>query len=256
MKLLLIWNEARRLGGEWARMGSLWLALGLQGALSPAHAVTVYDANGGLPSGQGWTTLSIGAAGTSTVGGGLLTLDSTGASVDTWGHSRFSPISLNTVSGYRVDFGLRVLNETHANNDRAGFSMLFVGADATRSIELAFWQDQVFAYEYVASAFVHGVGAAIDTTAGVRNYSLTVDTQQFTLSADGNVLFAGNLQNYTPQGVPYVLPGFMFFGDNTSSGSAQVELSSIILTAVPEASTWWLWLAGLAVVAIRARRLG
>lgn len=218
------------------------------------QAVTIYDATLGLPATQGWTTLSIGNAGSESVTAGLYTTDSRGVGVDTWGKSRLSPITLNTATGFTLDFTLRINDETHSNNNRAGFSLLFVGADPTRSLELAFWTNEVWAYQHTGSAFVHGAGAGLDTTSALRSYTLAVSNQQFTLSTGGSLLFGGALQNYTPQGLPYTLPGFVFFGDNTSSGAASATLGSIAIAAVPEAGMAWLWIAGGAIVLARTGR--
>lgn len=221
--------------------------LALLAALSaPAGALTLFDAASGAPAAQGWTTLQLGAAGSAAVAGGVYTLDSTAPGVDTFGQARLSPLLLDGSTGWRADWRLRIADETHTSNDRAGFSMLFVGSPATGSIEIAFREDRVFAYAYQGGAFVQGVGAAVDTTDRLHDYRLDVANQQFVFSRDGSKLFEGSLQNYSPQGLPYVVPGFLFFGDNTSSGSAVAELARLDLTnPVPEPASAALLAVGL-----------
>jgi hypothetical protein len=233
----------------------LLACLTLLGGPASAQSVALFEAGLGLPATQGWTTISIGtAAGTHAVSSNLYTTDSTAPGVDTWGQSRISPVALDGSLGYTVNFSLRVLAESHSNPDRAGFSMLFVGSDPSRSIEIAFSASDVFAYEIVSGSFVHGAGAAVQTGFTLRNYTLQVANDQYTLSTEGNVLFGGNLQDYAAVGpFVYSLPGFVFFGDNTSSGSSHVELSHILLTAVPEPAGPALWAAGLGLMAWRLR---
>lgn len=226
------------------------------GMALPAAAQIAFYAGSGLPSEQGWSTLSIGDPGTGTIVDQTYVLDSTLAGVDTWGHARISPVPLDATLGYSVNFSIRVPIESHSNANRAGFSMLFVGNDPSQSIELAFRTNEVFAYEYVAGAFVQGPSAAFGVGFTQHNYMLTVAGGQYSLSAMGNVLISGNLQHYQSPLIPYAIQNFMFFGDNTSSGSAVAEINHIDVIAVPEPRAWWMLLAGLGVVLLRARRNG
>lgn len=231
------------------------IALAAVMGAAQAQSVALFEAAQGLPNAQGWFNLSIGNPGSESLANNIYTLDSTGAGVDTWGKARFSPLPLDGQLGYSVSFGLRVANESHSHPDRGGFSMLFVGSDATRSIEIAFTADDVFAYEISGGAFVHGTGAALQTGAVLRAFTLQVANGQYTLSTEGNVLFGGSLQDYTAVGpAVYSLENFVFFGDNTSSGSSQIEMTHILLNAVPEPGTALLWAGGLAGLALRLRR--
>jgi len=235
------------------------LVLTLSAAFAaPAQAATLFDAAAGLPGTQGWTPVTIstgGAAGSEGLAGGVYTLDSRAPNVDTFGQWRLSPIALDPSGGWQADLRLRVVDETHTSNDRAGFSVLFVGSPTSGSIEIAFREDRIFAYAYQGGSFVQGVGAAIDTTDQLHDYRLLVSNQQFSFARDGTVLFSGSLQNYTPQGLPYNAPGFLFFGDNTSSGSALVELARIdLVNLVPEPGSATLLAGGLVLLAAVARR--
>ena len=56
--------------------------------------------------------------------------------------------------------------------------------------------------------------------------------------ADGSVILTGKVKDYSanPQGAlpydPYETPNFLFFGDNTTSAAANIDLQSIsVLTA-------------------------
>lgn len=229
-------------------------------AMGTAQAVTLYDAaGGGLPSSQGWLPLIAGTPGAESVFGGAYHLDTAGAGVDTHGNGRFSPVTLNTSQGFTLDFTLRVASESHSSSNRAGFSILFVGSSAANSLELAFWGNEVFAYHYDGSdpdRFVHGTGAALDTGAVLRSYSLSVANQQFTLSSGGSALFGGSLENYSAQGAPYTLPNFLFFGDNTSRGTSSIELTSLALAPVPELPTAWMLLAGIGLLGWKRQPFG
>lgn len=54
------------------------------------------------------------------------------------------------------------------------------------------------------------------------------------LSSDGTVLLSGALVDDSAAGLPYSVPKLVFFGDNSSRGSAVSALGLVTLTAVPE----------------------
>ncbi len=224
---------------------------------SAALAVTLYDGSlGTLPSAQGWTPLVAGADAAQSVVGGSYRLDTTGAGVAIYGSGRISPVPLNTATGFDLSFTLRLESEAHTTANRAGYSVLFVGANATQSLELGFWANNVWAYDYDAGQsdrFVHGLDAAFDT--GVtHNYTLAVRNQQYTLSADGELLLSGVVHDYTPGGPPYTQPNFLYFGDDSSRAVSVSGLAGVSVTAVPEPAPAALLLSGLALLAWRSRR--
>ncbi|MBQ1763450.1 MAG: PEP-CTERM sorting domain-containing protein [Aquincola sp.] len=225
-------------------------------AAAPAvQAVVLYDpAAGSLPAAQGWLTsaTSGAAAGTQTLSGGRLAIDTMGSGVVAFGNARLSPVALDGNAGYAVDFSLQVLAESHTSPNRAGFSLLLVGSDPAQSVALSFWQDRVWVPTVDASAadrFVQGEGAGFDTTAAFTDYRLQVQGGRYSVSAGGQALFSGTLQDYRSGGLPYTVPNLVFFGDDSSRGSAQVALGAISISPVPEPASALLLLAGLGVVA-------
>jgi hypothetical protein len=219
-----------------------------------ATAATLYDASlGSKPSSQGWTPLVLGTPGSETVAGGLYNLDTTGPGVVYDGNYLVSAMPLDTAAGFQLSFNLAVLSETHTDATRSGFSVVVVGNDPTHEIELAFWGDHVWTYDYTGGAFVHGADVALDTSV-LRNYSLSVSGQQYTLSADGTLLLSGSLKDYTAAGLVYTTPNFIFFGDDSSRGTSSTQVGLITLSLVPEPAAAWLWLSGLTALALPGRR--
>ncbi|RPI47248.1 MAG: PEP-CTERM sorting domain-containing protein [Betaproteobacteria bacterium] len=178
------------------------------------------------------------------------------------GYGRDFGANLVGNADFRMDFSLRIGAETHSggiDGTRSGFSIV-VTDESAQGIELSFWTDQVFA-KNAAAGFPRGDSIAVDTTSK-RDYRLTVLGGQYTLVTDGVPTLSGALASYAPYAswpfnvVPYGTPNYIFFGDNTSSASALVELSSITLAPVPEPAEWALMAVGLACVAgvVRRRR--
>ena len=64
-------------------------------------------------------------------------------------------LPLNAAQGYTLNFTTQVVSEIHnaddrngdGKSDRAGFSVIVIGNDPTKSIELGFFNNQIFAQE-------------------------------------------------------------------------------------------------------------
>lgn len=239
------------------------LALLLTAAL-PASAISLYDpALGSLPAAQGWSTLGTGASASQTLVGGLLQVDTSGDGVSAFGSGRSTPQPLDTLGGFRLQFSLQVLAEQHSSDNRAGFSLLLQGANQTQALELGFWQDSVWALTYqtggVDSGFLRGETVSLDTTAALRQYTLTVQQGSFSLQADGMAVLAGALSDYPTLGLstlPYGFSSYLFLGDNSSRGQSLVQLGAVSLLPVPEPAAFALWAAGLGLLGWRVRRSG
>ena len=225
----------------------------------PATAVTIYDPSlGTLPSAQGWTLGTSGSTGGSqTLVSNQYQLTTTAADAG-YGNGRFSPVPLNTSTGYALTFDLKVVSETHADSSRAGFSVIAIGATPSQSIEVAFWSDHIWVYGYNAALsdpFFHGSDVAFNTTAATRHYTLSTANGLYRLQVDGTTLLSGALVDYTPSGIfPYVVPNTLFIGDDTSRGSSVTLMGPVSVAAVPELASALLLAVGLAALAWRRSR--
>lgn len=223
-----------------------------------SQATTIYDpaTDGKLSAASGWT--SGGAGYTESLSGSTYQLDTT--TLGNAGQVVFAYAGgsvLNTVSGFTLDFSLRVASEAHQDSTRGGFSVIITGDNsASKALELAFWTDHVWAYSFTApAAFQHGADAALDTTQ-TRTYSLTVRNDLYELSSGGVSLLSGGLVDYTSRGFPYDQKGYVAFADDTSRARSVVELGAVSLSPspVPEPASAALLVAGLAGLAWRSRR--
>lgn len=198
-------------------------------------ALVLYDATEGTtPDEQGFTFFTLplfGAAASQTYTGGVTALDSTPVQSEQAGYFGANVPPLSRAAGYSVRFTVRLLEESHANSNRAGFSVITLGEDA-RGIELGFWADEIWAQEGGGGQiFTHAEGAAFDTTALVE-YELRVEGERYTLRADETEILTGSVRDYTSfEGPvdPYETPNLLFLGDDTSSAAAKVELAYVAL---------------------------
>ena len=222
----------------------------------------LYDATSGVypeSAPWGWTYASQSASGASTVrsinaGAGLTTLDTTANNDIGAGYLLSTPTlpALDRSTGYTISLNLQVLTESHASNDRAGFSLIVLGSDH-EGIELDFWTDRVFAQ---SSTFTHAEEAFINTTV-LTTYDLAILGNTYTLYADGSSLLTGELRDYATSGIPpYTQPNVVFLGDDTRSASGSVSFGSVnyISRAVPEPSSAMLLAGGIAMLAMRGWR--
>jgi hypothetical protein len=222
----------------------------------PSRADTVLY-NGALnttPDVQGWTYLTNPSPtqATQAAGSGVTTLDTTARKLDMAGYFSFGLPGVGTLDrtlGYTIGFRVRLAQESHVSNDRAGFSVIALSGD-NQGIELGFWSNEVWAQNV---GFTHGEGASFNTTASLTDYTLRILGSSYTLSANGSTLLTGPLRNYSAFGLPYNVPNLLVFGDDTTSASAHVEIARISL--VPEPASWALAALGLAGAVVLRRTL-
>ncbi|HUE99995.1 MAG TPA: hypothetical protein VMN99_12135 [Anaerolineales bacterium] len=202
----------------------------------------LYDAaSGAIPSPplMSFTDFPPGAA-LPAYSSGSTTMDTTVSGQDTYagwvasGATTPGFPSLNRTAGFQVNFTVQVESESHANNHRAGFSVIILSEDNT-GIELAFWQNEVWVQsdDNTGGLFRHGEGIAFATTNGLIDYRVTIIGDSYTLAAKAEPILSGPLRDYsTFDGFPnpYKTPNFLFLGDNTTSAQARVRLYFVSIT--------------------------
>lgn len=220
-------------------------------ASNSVSALVLYDdSQNDVASDQAWLTYAAlgGTASISAVNGvgtSLTTDQSVGA-----GFSNYFPVGglknpafpvLDPTTGFKLSFELEIVSEAHVSNDRAGFSVILLGSDAM-GIEIGFWEDEIWA-QTDSPLFTHDTveQAFFDTTDGEVLYELTIQNGNYALIADGGFLFGGAVRDYSdfagfPN--PYILPNYVFLGDDTGSAQAESIIGSISIEAIPEPSTY------------------
>lgn len=212
-------------------------------SLARAETVVLYDGAvaGETPAEQGFFFVSRPsppAAARAAYSAGGTTLDTLGEPGEYAGYTvRDASRPLDRAAGFTLRFTTQVITETHLDADRAGLSVLLLASDA-RGIELAFWEDEVWAQNDGARIFTHGEGAALDTTAGPTAYALTLQGDRYSLAAGGRVVLEGPLRDYRfhpsypPQQFPfYYIPNYLFIGDNTSDAAVAARIFFVSLSA-------------------------
>ncbi len=148
------------------------------------------------------------------------------------------PITLDRDLGFETAVHLRIASETHdSGNDRAGFSITFLAED-TLGIELAFWENRIWAQEGGSppDLFTPAEGVDFDTTAGFITYTLTIITDTYTLSTNDTQILTGPIRDYTawtpPPGAPdvYEQPNLLALSDNTTSAQGETWLTYVNIT--------------------------
>jgi len=220
------------LGAVFSTLLSVWLSL----AAAPlAKAQTLYDASlGTLPQSQGWL---FGALGTYTdvVTNNSVLLDTSATTSTEAGWTEGSPPDLNRANGFTLLFTAQLNAETHTSTNRAGFSIIVL-SDDTNGIELGFWTNTVFA-QSDSPLFTQAENASFTTTGSFVNYALTMLSTNYILRANGTPILSGRVRNYTAfNGFPnpYRTPNFIFFGDDTTSASASVNVRLLTLVLPPK----------------------
>jgi hypothetical protein len=214
-----------------------------------------------LPNSKGWIYNSTPGAVIAKTGG----VTNINTTVNAGVQAGFANISqtLDNTKGYTVSFTAQVVAESRTStanknndgkDDRAGFSVLVVSSDNTKAIELGFWENRIWAQEDGTSQinpalepddspesnfrtlFTQAESVTFDTKNQLVNYDLAVQGDNYTLFADGNAILSGTMRNYTafnklPAAInPYTRSNNIFFGDNTPSAQANVNLAKVALT--------------------------
>lgn len=198
-----------------------------------SHGQVLFDGALGLPATQGWSFFATG--GSQTLVSGAAQLDLSAANSFQGGYSLTSPTTLNHTNGFTLAFTAQMLAETHANNNRAGFSVILL-SDDKRGLELAFWTNTIFA-QSDSPLFTHAEDVAFNTTNGFVNYALTLRATNYVLQANGVVILTGPIRDYTAfSGFPnpYSSPNFIFIGDDTTSAGGAVALKKVVLVTAPQ----------------------
>ena len=202
----------------------------------------------GLPQTQGFIYLTdpfFGASAAASFANGVTTLDTTPDQIDKAGYFRNFPFPqgspiLNRATGYTVRFSAQIVSEAHANNNRAGFSLIALSSDL-QGVEIGFWENEIWIQEggTPPNLFTHAEGATFDTTTGLIPYELTILGDDYSLSVSNTLILSGSLRNYSDFGAPYTTQNFIFLGDDTTSAQAEFKLSyvSVLTNIVPPDQT-------------------
>ena len=145
-----------------------------------------------------------------------------------------APEILDRQRGYRIGFTLRILSERRAAPSQAGFSLIALSDDLL-GIDLGFGADEIFArtYELERAEENRALPFRIDTQ--YADFEMDIRENEYRLSANGEEILAGSLQNYSDAGEPYTVPNLLFFGDNAESAGASVNLRRFWVDTEPSA---------------------
>ena len=219
-----------------------------------AAETVLYDGSlGTLPGAQGWLYADPSTLATQVPSGSGVTFSTTANNIIQAGYTRADNV-LDATAGYTLRFDVQINSEAHVSNDRAGFSAIVVSSDTSRSLELGFWSDRIFA-QTDTPLFTHGEETSgHNPAAGVIRYDLTVTGSTYELFADSSSILTGAMRDYTafagfPD--PYETPNLIFLGDDTTSANASIHLTHVSI--VPEPTTLALLAIGAAALRRRQR---
>ena len=171
-----------------------------------------------------------GAAANALFANGMTLFDTTSSQGDSAGYGMEGTLALDRAEGYALHVKTRLDSEAHANNNRAGFSLIALSSDL-QGIELGFWEDEVWAQEGgTTDLFKHAEGTAFNTTSALTDYVLSITNNGYSLRADATQVLSGTLRDYTAfSGFvdPYETANFIFLGDNSTSAQAKVEIAEV-----------------------------
>jgi hypothetical protein len=208
-----------------------WLvALLLSGVVHVQGQVLFDGVLGTPPSGQGWTFLALPALASETFANGAARLDTTASGSIFAGWSRTSPVPLNRSLGFSVEMEFELETESHASTNRAGLSLIVLGADR-KGLELGIWTNRLWA-QADSPMFTQAEGVETAVIGGWRTLRLSVLGDAYTVTFDGVQVLDGNVRDYTPfTGTidPYETPNFLFIGDDTTSARGAYRLRRVQL---------------------------
>jgi len=199
------------------------------------RAQVLFEGAQGLPVQQGWTFFATG--GSQSLNNGAVQWDTSTVNSYQGGYSLTAPTALKRTNGFTLEFTLQLATETHANTNRAGFSLILL-ADDRSGVELGFWTNAIFA-QTDSPLFTHGEDTNFSTSAGFVTYALTLRALDYVLRANGTPILSGPIRNYeafTGFPDPYSTPNFMFFGDDTTSAGGVLALKRVVLVTPPQLS--------------------
>ncbi|MBD2005985.1 MULTISPECIES: choice-of-anchor Y domain-containing protein [Cyanophyceae] len=243
-----IWQYSLDGGSNWTKFG----------AVSDTNATvlgwtTLYTSQvGTAPSSQRLTFANLSGA-IQTVGSGATTLTSLANSNIYTGYTT-SSFTLDRTKGYTINFSVKINTEDHSPAsaqknpsqdsiaDRAGFSIIAISSDGQKGIEIGFWDNEIWVQDDGVtpgngSIFTHTVNSAeryFGSTTTLKDYSLSVLGNNYTLYANGTQILSGLLRDYTAfvgSIDPYETPNFIFLGDDTTSASASFDLTRVAVQA-------------------------
>lgn len=222
----------------------------LQPAYTAVLATTVlYDAaSGGTPDTQAMEYATYGenytaSSAVQTYETGATTLDTTADMGDYAGYGVLpeNAITLDATQGFEMTFTVQVTAEAHDNEDRSGFNVILLDQNA-KGIEVGFYTDTIYArHGNGANLFDHAEEISFDTT-NQTTYTLEIVDSTYALTAAGMPTLTGTVRDYSDNVVdpppfpfptppdPYEQPNFIFLGDNTTSGQAEIRLWEVTLT--------------------------
>lgn len=203
----------------------------------PTSAQVIYQGSLGTPpSAQGWGFLALPGLASEAFADGAARLDTTLSGSILAGWSRTAPTALDRAAGFSVRVELLLEGESHVSTNRAGLSLIVLGADR-KGIELGFWTDRIWA-QSDAPMFTQGEGVELALAGGWRDVRVSFRGDRYRMEVDGVEKLSGPVRDYTPfvgPIDPYETPNFLFIGDNTTSARGAYKLRRVEVTREPVA---------------------
>ncbi|MBM4093327.1 MAG: PEP-CTERM sorting domain-containing protein [Planctomycetes bacterium] len=175
---------------------------------------------------------------------------------------------LDRTKGYSIGFTLQITSESHTRTERAGFSVIAISSDVASgvksSIEIGFQDGRLFSQNDnpLFGNPVADENLGFDPVGtGFIDYVLSVRGSNYSLSVGDTVVLAGSLRDYTAADLPplldpYEKPNFIYFGDNTTSASADINLRKVTVSVatVPEPSSFAILAVGGVLLLVFQKR--